>query len=342
MEQPGFNGDVHASGPVSPETEQLIIPPKYSPTEEKQQVWLKSLISLAAYLVLGFYIFPSYKILLIITAIVLIHEMGHFIAMKAYRYNELGIFFIPLLGAYVSGSKREVSQRQSAIILLAGPLPGILIGVACYLVSQQYPGLTVLDISLDRVALFFILLNLINLFPIYPLDGGQLLNRVFLDEESIWSKVFVFISVAFLAWFAWSMYRGSGNSLYFILLFFPVMILLRTMGDKKLGTIEKKIEEAGINADIEYEDLPDADYWKIRNILVEEYPAFKGEQTAPPYTFSNKEDKIMAVVQSLLHRHLIQDLSTAGKLFILLVWVAGLATPWLIDMDLSFFTRHRF
>ncbi len=342
MEQPEFNGDIDASGPVAGEAGQANIPPKYSPPEEKQQAWLKSAISLAAYLVLGFYIFPSYKILLIITAIVLIHEMGHFIAMKAYRYNELGIFFIPLLGAYVSGSKREVSQKQSAIILMAGPLPGILIGAACYLADRYYPGILILDISLDRVALFFILLNLINLFPIYPLDGGQLLNRVFLDEESSWSKVFVFISVAFMAWFAWSMYRGSGNSLYFILLFFPVMILLRTMGDKKLGSIEKKIEEAGINADIEYEDLPDADYWKIRNILIAEHPAFKEEQSSPPYTFSRKEDKIMAVVQSLLHRHLIQDVSLAGKLFIFLVWAAGLATPWLLDMDLSFFTRHRF
>ena len=34
-----------------------------------------------------------------------------------------------MLGAYASGTKREVSQKQSAIILLAGPLPGIIAGI---------------------------------------------------------------------------------------------------------------------------------------------------------------------------------------------------------------------
>ncbi|HRF20274.1 MAG TPA: hypothetical protein PK977_18980, partial [Chitinophagaceae bacterium] len=93
--------------------------------------------------------------------------------------NELGIFFIPLLGAYVSGSKREVSQMQSAVILLAGPLPGIVIGTIMYLLAQTGQGYNFLDIGLERTGLLFIILNLINLFPVYPLDGGQLLNRVF-------------------------------------------------------------------------------------------------------------------------------------------------------------------
>mgnify|MGYP007095242027 FL=1 len=86
----------------------FVYPPKYVKKEQAANIWLRSLASLAAYLILGYYIFPSYKILLLITAIVMIHELGHFIAMKLYRYNELGIFFIPLLGDYVSGTKREV------------------------------------------------------------------------------------------------------------------------------------------------------------------------------------------------------------------------------------------
>ncbi|HOZ68152.1 MAG TPA: site-2 protease family protein [Chitinophagaceae bacterium] len=324
--------------PLIPSAGEVAIayPPKYQPDEEKPQIWLKSIMSLAIYLLLGYYIFPSYKILLLITAIVLIHEMGHFLAMKIFRYNELGIFFIPLLGAYVSGSKREVSQLQSAIILLAGPLPGILIGIGCFYLSRFSPGLSPFGLDLEQIAKLFILLNLINLLPIYPLDGGQLLNRVFLDEESIWSKLFIFLSIGFLAWFAWSMYDSSGNKMYFLLLFFPVMILLRTFGDSKLGSIEKKIEEAGINADTEYEDLPDEDYWKIRNILIAEHASFKEVPPAPPYEFCEKEEKIMSTIQSLLHRHLIQDVSIAGKLLIFLIWAAGIATPWFIGMQFWF------
>jgi stage IV sporulation protein FB len=311
-------------------------PPKFQKQEQPANVWLRSFTSLALYLILGYYIFPSYKMLLLITAIVIIHELGHFLAMKYYRYSELGIFFIPLLGAYVSGTKREVSQKQSAIILLAGPLPGIILGVIFYLVDHSnINGYYPFDISLSRIALLLILLNLINLLPIYPLDGGQLLNRVFLDEESILSKVFIFLSAALMCWAAWKLN-------FYILLIFPAMMLLRLRPDRKLDITEKRIEQEGINADTSYEDLPDEDYWKMRNILIEEHSSFKDIPKAPPFEYSNREEKVMTTIQSLLHRHIIQDISIAGKIFIFLVWLAALAAPWLVNMDMSYFSHFGF
>jgi len=125
--------------PVSAE-EVIIYPAKYKKPDQANNILMRSLVSLALYLALGFYIFKRWEILLLITAIVMIHELGHFFAMKYFRYKDLGIFFIPLLGAYVSGTKREVSQKQSAVILLAGPLPGIIIGVAFYLIDQHSAG----------------------------------------------------------------------------------------------------------------------------------------------------------------------------------------------------------
>jgi Zn-dependent protease len=322
--------------------EPLFYPPKYHKREQAGNIWLRSITSLALYLALGYYLFKQWEILLLITAIVVIHELGHFFAMKYFHYRDLGIFFIPLLGAYVSGNKREVSQKQSAIILLAGPLPGIIIGIVLFLLDQGSSGYSLFDISFSKMSMLFILLNLINLFPIYPLDGGQLLNRVFLDEESIWSKIFIFISVALMAWFSISMYRSSGSPFYFVFLLFPLMMLFRLAGEKKMTTIEKKIEGEGIHLDIDYDDLPDKDYWKIRNILAEEHPAFSDVPVAPPFEFHPKEEKIMTAIQNLLHRHLIQDVSVAGKLFIFLIWIAAIASPWLIDMDMSFFRRLGF
>ncbi len=314
----------------------FIYPPKFQKPEQATNVWLRSFTSLALYLILGYYIFPSYKMLLLITAIVIVHELGHFLAMKYYRYSELGIFFIPLLGAYVSGTKREVSQQQSAIILLAGPLPGIILGVIFNLVdNNSIDGYYPFDISLSKIALLLILLNLINLLPIYPLDGGQLLNRVFLDEESILSKVFIFLSAALMCWAAWKLN-------FYILLIFPAMMLLRLRPDRKLDLTEKRIEQEGINADTSYEDLPDEDYWKMRNILIEEHSAFKDIPKSPPFEYSHREEKVMTTIQSLLHRHIIQDLSIAGKIFIFLIWLAALAAPWIINMDMSYFSHFGF
>src|SRR5687768_3395563 len=178
----------------------IAYPPKFHKYQDPANIWMRSLLSLALYLVLGYYLFHSFTVLLLITAIVIFHELGHFAAMKFYRYKDLGIFFIPLLGAYVSGTKREVSQKESAVILLAGPLPGIILGILFFWLDQNNPGYELAGIELERIASLLIILNLINLFPIYPLDGGQLLHRLFLDEESWIGKGFVFLSAVFLCW----------------------------------------------------------------------------------------------------------------------------------------------
>src|SRR5258708_6375744 len=93
---PGMDHDEQ----LSPAGDVTVFPPKFQKQEQTSNIWLRSFASLALYLVLGYYFFPSYKILLLITAIVMFHELGHFFAMKYFRYNDLGIFFIPLLGAY--------------------------------------------------------------------------------------------------------------------------------------------------------------------------------------------------------------------------------------------------
>lgn len=332
MEQPAEQQpEMNQSGPDS--TGAFVaaaepVLPKWEKQEPQANIWLRSLVSLAAYLVLGYYIFPGYKILLLITAIVIIHELGHFIAMKLFRYKDLGIFFIPLLGAYVSGKKREVSQTQSAIILLAGPIPGILFGIILFVLWKNDPSLKIAGISFYNTSLAFLFLNLINLVPVYPLDGGQLLNRVFLDEDSWVSKLFIILSIAALCWIALFAFPKPS----YVLLLFPAMMLLRLFGERKMSAIEKRIEAAGINTDLDYADLPDEDYWKIRNILIEEYAEFRNINPAPPFAYNEKEEKIMTMIQGLLHRHLIQDMPLAGKLLTLLVWLAAFAAPWLLGI----------
>lgn len=327
MENPEAAFDDTVAEPV------VDYPPKYEkPVASVANAWLRSLTSLAVYLFLGYYVFQSFTMLLVITGIVVIHELGHFFAMKMYGYKDLGIFFIPLLGAYVSGTKREVSQKESAIILLAGPMPGIIAGCLLYFWYQADPSLELWGVSLYTISIMFIILNLINLLPVYPLDGGQLLNRVFLEEDSWLSKGFVILSIAALTWFA---LFGMDRPIY-VLLIFPAMMLFRLWGDNSMNKVEKKIDEEGLDMDKSYEDISDEDYWKIRKVLINEQASFRDVDPGPPFEYSRQEEKIMLSIKSLLHRHLIQDLSIAGKLLVFLLWAAGLVSPWLINADLAF------
>jgi len=310
MDQP-----IPIPGEMTPE----IPKPELEEPKNRPNVWLKSIGSLAIFLIIGYFFFrQNWTLILVLTGVVVFHELGHFFAMKIYKYQDLGIFFIPLLGAYVSGKKQEVSQKQSAIILLAGPVPGIFLGIILHFLSVHMD-----DGFLEKVAWIMIFLNVLNLLPVYPLDGGQLLHRLFLDDYNSLGKIFVILSATLMSWVAIS----SG---FYFLLFFPFMMISRMIGDFQHERIEKKIEGEGIDLMKSYEEITPEEYWRIRNAVIKYYPQFKDVNPAPPYEISAKEEQIITTIQGLLQRSLIQDLSLGGKFLILVVWLGFFLAPFII------------
>src|SRR5262245_48645744 len=119
----------------------------------------------------------SFETLVILLGVLFAHEAGHALAMKAFGYRNLQILFIPFFGAVASGSKREVPAWQEIVVLLAGPLPGIVVGTALYLAVD--PATSPL---LAQIASTMLILNYFNLLPIVPLDGGRILNIALFDR----------------------------------------------------------------------------------------------------------------------------------------------------------------
>ncbi|HVT87094.1 MAG TPA: site-2 protease family protein [Chitinophagaceae bacterium] len=314
----------------------FVYPPKLPADEPKSRttILLRSITSLALYLAVGYFFFSSnWMLVLALTGIVLFHEFGHFLAMKLYNYKDLGIFFIPLVGAYASGKKHEVSQLQSVIILLAGPVPGIIVGVVLHYIAPHIAHDYSQVYLLSRIAWILIFLNLFNLLPVYPLDGGQLLNRLFLDGSHIIGQIFIVISAGLMIWFAlYGMQRP-----FYPLLILPVFLLSRLAADVQFDKLTKKIEAEGIDLNSTYEELSDENYWKIRNVLIRQHPSFRNIPEAPPYEYSNKEDQIKNLLQSLLQRTVVQDISVAGKILIALIWIGCFAIPSLIGIGISLF-----
>lgn len=307
-----------------------VYPPKYLPAETGDTTAVyRSLRSIVLYIGIGYMLFRRFDLLLVLTGIILLHELGHFFAMRYYHYADVSVFFIPVLGAFVKGNKREVSQRQNAVILMAGPLPGIALGIALYFIDKNMGGWYWGDISVYYVAMFLLFLNLFNLLPIFPLDGGQLLNRIFLDEEGTLSNIFVWASAIGIGLFSIS----SGMYIFLIL---PVLILLRFINTRKYIDLEKKIINEGIDLDTSYEDLTDEEYWEIRKVIVTNMPVFSDVDAGPPYEYDVKEHKISQEVENILQRNLIQDISFVEKTIVALVWILALASPYIFDIDFGF------
>ncbi|MFI5133027.1 MAG: site-2 protease family protein [Chitinophagales bacterium] len=312
----------------------FVFPPKPPVDEPKSgaNIWLRSITSLALYLAVGYFFFShSWTLVLALTGVVIFHELGHFFAMKFYNYKDLGIFFIPLVGAYASGKKHEISQLQSAVILLAGPVPGIIVGVILYYTAPYLSHDSNQVFLLGRIAWILIFLNLFNLLPVYPLDGGQLLNRLFLDNSRIIGQVFILLSAGVMIWFA----LDGMQKPFYPLLILPLFLLSRMVTDVQFDKLSKRIEDEGIDLNTTYEELSDENYWKIRNVLIRHHSSFRDIPEAPPYEYSHKEEQIKNLMQNLLQRTLLQDLSIAGKVLIIIIWAGCFAVPVLIGISLG-------
>ena len=100
--------------------------------------------------------------------LILIHELGHFVDIKRRGLPADMPVFLPGLGAYVRWEALGVSIETRAAVSLAGPLAGFFASVACAVIWWQ-TGIP-LWATLARVGA---VLNVLNLIPVWALDGGQ-------------------------------------------------------------------------------------------------------------------------------------------------------------------------
>ena len=121
-------------------------------------------------LCLGFRLSFSWETVLILLGVLTFHESGHLLGMRLFGYKNLQLLFLPFLGAVAIGGKKEyVAPWKELVVLFLGPLPGVFIG----LVVMLTPGLQKIHL-LHEVGILLVGLNVFNLFPIHPLDGGQI------------------------------------------------------------------------------------------------------------------------------------------------------------------------
>jgi Zn-dependent protease len=120
----------------------------------------------------------------VILAAITFHEAGHALAMRRFGYRDVHVFFVPLLGAMTVGRAAATTVRDRLAVLLAGPVPGLWLGVVLLAIDQTYGPVTVLRIS----AFALLILNGLNLLPFTPLDGGRALESL-TRPESVWRLV---------------------------------------------------------------------------------------------------------------------------------------------------------
>jgi Zn-dependent protease len=129
---------------------------------------LLALASFAAYTFLF-----TWQFAVIILGMLVIHEYGHLRCMKHYGMRTRGIYLIPFFGAAAVAGDDFPSRRAEATIALAGPLTGaVLAGGTGLLYFATRNG------AFAAAAAWMALVNLFNLLPVVPLDGGRVVKSI--------------------------------------------------------------------------------------------------------------------------------------------------------------------
>lgn len=251
-----------------------------------------------------------------ILIVLLIHELGHFSMMKLFKYNNVRMLFIPLMGAFVQGSKEVYSQKQSLIVIGAGPFPGVLIGTTLIALASSMQEAWMIDLGL-----LFLLLNIINLIPLDPLDGGQLFKLLIKKNQELFILVFSFISSLILIGGGW--YIDS-----WMVMLFGFFMGFRVRSIQNQFNLRKELREEDVNYKTTYKLLSNKDFSKIKQVLLSHTPALRSyiDQVS-----DEESDPLLASqVNSVLVSPVEQDASLLFKIFTVVLWISSLVLPFVL------------
>jgi Zn-dependent protease len=108
---------------------------------------------------------------------ILVHELGH--ALTARKFGAYSEITLQAFGGYAAFSGVRLTRPQSFLVTAAGPGIQILLGVALFFSFRFLPDLPPnADYFLIQLMWISVVWAVLNLLPILPLDGGQMLNAV--------------------------------------------------------------------------------------------------------------------------------------------------------------------
>ena len=102
-------------------------------------------------------------------ALIVIHEAGHYVAARQRGLAVSLPTFIPFVGAWVELKDQPRNAETNAYIGIAGPVAGSVAALICYFLGKNYGSNLMLALAYAGF-----MINLFNLIPLAPLDGGHI------------------------------------------------------------------------------------------------------------------------------------------------------------------------
>ncbi len=152
-------------------------------------------------------------VIICIMSVLLIHELGHFFAMKHFKCKNVRTIFLLVLGITTTSSIVK-SRLNRTVISMAGPVPGIVLGSILLILSGYLPD------EIYSLAEFLVIINFFNLIPIAVLDGGNIFETLFIPNSN--KKIGIY-----------NLVTGAGSLIYcflhpdYFIIWLCILIILR-------------------------------------------------------------------------------------------------------------------
>ena len=153
----------------------------------------------------------GWKFAVAIMAMLFFHESGHVWAMRKCGIPTKGFYFIPLLGGAAVPDRAFKSRGEEFYVAIMGPIWGWLFSLAIMLIyyATGNPLFAV-------ISSWMALINLFNLLPVSPLDGGRMLKSILFSINSKLAIFAMYCGVLLCALFIF----------YFKIFFFALLLVL--------------------------------------------------------------------------------------------------------------------
>jgi len=286
------------------------------PVLEKVKVrsnWGLTLFSVLLFALSFLYLFADeLDFIFYLVLVLFLHESGHYLLMKLFNYQDLRMLFIPLMGAFVQGSKKHYSQKESFLVIVAGPFPGVVFGLILLFLANQYQQTWLLELSF-----LFLFLNVINLLPIDPLDGGQLFKLFVRQKRDLFLLLFALLS---------SLLMISVGYLIdsWILLAFGFLMSFKVRSFQRNYQLRQILDQQGIDYELNYEDLSDQDYHRLKTVILEENPKLKSMHDAHGAAV---QEVVASHVNAVLSVPITRDASLLFRILLVCSWLLLISLP---------------
>jgi len=306
-----FSSDDH----IFPTKPQLI-------REDNRTVFIKSLLPvllMVAFFLVAFQ--ENYLLIIELLGVLTLHEVGHWVTSKILQSRAYQFSVLPGMSNGKSEHKQTISQTKKAWVVLMGPLPGIIIG--CSLLLYAFSSTD--NLFLFELGMLFVFINLLNLVPIDPLDGGKILETLFFPSNQKAKLYFTLISSFAVIALGWWLQ-------FWILVGFGFIMGLKVRSIQKNQKIYDDLNEIDFDYNKSYEDLTDREYWTLRRIFLDHNPKVK-ELIPNRMELWENEKLIFEQVRTLLFSRVIKDLSFSGKFMVVVLLVLAIVAPIYIIVE---------